>query len=92
MAQRGPVKASVGLPPHGPTITTQEQAKTLSDVAFNWIIVAIRPAGRGEWEPTMPYEEWRLFREMREDGALHTTQRRDPAGTMLLAKLRKPNE
>lgn len=92
MAQKAVTRSSAGLPPRGPTVTTQEQAQSLSDVAGNWIIVAVRLAGRGEWEPTMPYEEWRLFREMREDGAFHTTQRRDPIGTVLLAKLRGPNE
>jgi hypothetical protein len=36
----------------------------------------------------MPYEQWRVLKGMRDDGALAMTQRRDPAGTVLLAKLK----
>jgi hypothetical protein len=69
-------------------VTTQERAGSLQDVGSNWIIVAVRPNGSGEWEPTMPYEQWRILKDMVNDGALAMTQRRDPAGTVLLAKLR----
>jgi hypothetical protein len=89
MAAKASQKAAGGLPPAAPTISTQEEALSLTDVAFDWIIVARRPNGQGEWEPTMPYEDWRLMKEIRDDGGLLTTQRRDPAGTVLLAKLRR---
>lgn len=92
MASQAPKKAAGGLPPAAPTISTQEEAQSLTDVAFTWIIVARRPNGQGEWEPTMPYEDWRLLKEIRDDGGLLTTQRRDPAGTVLLAKLKGPRE
>jgi hypothetical protein len=36
----------------------------------------------------MPYEEWRVFRAMVDDGAATTTQRRDPTHTVLLARLK----
>lgn len=88
MAPQAAKKPAGGLPPAAPTISTQEEAHSLTDVAFDWIIVARRPNGQGEWEPTMPYEDWRLMKEIRDDGGLLTTQRRDPAGTVLLAKLR----
>jgi hypothetical protein len=35
----------------------------------------------------MPYEQYRVFRNMKADGAYATAQRRDPVGTVLLAKL-----
>lgn len=89
MASKAPKKPAGGLPPAAPTIRTQEQAMSLTDVAFDWIIVAHRPNGQGEWEPTMPYEDWRLLKGIRDDGGLLTTQRRDPAGTVLLAKLKR---
>jgi hypothetical protein len=92
MASQAPKKAVGGLPPAAPTISTQEEAQSLTDVAFDWIIVARRPNGQGEWEPTMPYEDWRLLKEIRDDNGLLTTQRRDPAGTVLLAKLKGPSE
>ncbi len=89
MAPQASKKPAGGLPPAAPAISTQEQAASLLDVAFNWVIVAHRPNGQGEWEPTMPYEDWRLLKEIKDDGGLLTTQRRDPAGTVLLAKLRR---
>lgn len=89
MASKAPKKPAGGIPPAAPAISTQEQAYSLTDVAFDWIIVAHRPNGQGEWEPTMPYEDWRLLKGIRDDGGLLTTQRRDPAGTVLLAKLRR---
>lgn len=93
MASKAPKKPVGGqLPAAAPAISTQEQAQSLMDVAFDWIIVAHRPNGQGEWEPTMCYEDWRLLKEIKDDDGLLTTQRRDPAGTVLLAKLRKPSE
>lgn len=80
-----PPKAT--MPPAGPPVATQARAESLEDIGANWIIVAVRPNGRGEWEPTMPYDQYRVFRNMKADGAYATTQRRDPAGTVLLAKL-----
>ena len=88
MAKKAATRSSVGLPPRGPAVTTQQRAESLQDVAANWIIVATRKAGHGDWEPTIPYDEWRLLRELQEDGALHTTQRRDTTETVLLAKLK----
>jgi hypothetical protein len=69
-------------------VATQARAGSLEDVGSDWIIVAVRPNGRGEWEPTMPYEQYRVFRNMKADGAYATAQRRDPVGTVLLAKLK----
>jgi hypothetical protein len=89
MAQKGIQKASVGLPPRGPTITTQMEATTVEQVGPEWIIVAKRAAGTGDWKPTMPYEEWRVFRAMVDDGAATTIQRRDLAHTVLLARLKE---
>lgn len=89
MAQKGIQKASVGLPPRGPTITTQMEATTVEQVGLEWIIVAKRAAGTGDWKPTMPYEEWRVFRAMVDDGAATTIQRRDLAYTVLLARLKE---
>jgi hypothetical protein len=80
-----PFKAT--MPPASPPVATQARAESLEDVGSNWIIVAVRPNGKGEWEPTMPYEQYRVFRNMKADGAYATAQRRDPAGTVLLAKL-----
>jgi hypothetical protein len=37
----------------------------------------------------MGYEDWRVFRAMVDDGFVSTAQRRDPAGTVLLARLRR---
>ena len=88
MAQRGAQKASVGLPPRGPMITTQAEASSVEQVGTEWIIVATRKAGTGDWKPTMPYEEWRVFRAMVDDGSATTTQRRDPTQTVLLARLK----
>jgi hypothetical protein len=89
MAQKGIQKASVGLPPRGPTITTQMEATTVEQVGPEWVIVAKRAAGTGDWKPTMPYEEWRVFRAMVDDGAATTIQRRDLAYTVLLARLKE---
>lgn len=88
MAHRAAQKASVGLPPRGPMITTQEEAQSVEQIGTEWIIVAIRKAGTGDWKPTMPYEEWRVFRAMVDDGAASTTQRRDQTQTVLLARLK----
>lgn len=87
MAQKGSQKASVGLPPRGPTITTQTEALSVELIGRDWIIVAKRAAGTGDWKPTMPYEEWRVFRAMVDDGAATTIQRRDQTQTVLLARL-----
>ena len=51
--------------------------------------MATRPNGKGEWQATMGYEDWRVFRAMVDDGTVSTAQRRDPAGTVLLARLRR---
>ena len=88
MARKGSQKASVGLPPRGPMITTQIEATAVEQVGKEWIVVAKRTAGTGDWRPTMPYEEWRVFRAMVDDGAATTTQRRDPTHTVLLARLK----
>jgi hypothetical protein len=37
----------------------------------------------------MPYEEWRVFRAMVDDGGATTTQRRDQTQTVLLARLKE---
>ena len=89
MARKSSQKASVGLPPRGPMITTQIEATAVEQVGKEWIIVAKRAAGTGDWRPTMPYEEWRVFRAMVDDGAATTTQRRDPTCTVLLARLKE---
>lgn len=81
--------AAANLPPAGPVVTTLNHARSLDQVGHDWIIVAVRLNGRGEWAPTLPPEEWRTFRAMVDDGAATTTQRRDPGGTVLLAKLRR---
>jgi hypothetical protein len=70
-------------------ITTQAEATSVEQVGPEWIIVAKRAAGTGDWKPTMPYEEWRVFRAMVDDGAATTTQRRDLACTVLLARLKE---
>lgn len=88
MAQKGIQKASVGLPPRGPMITTQTEATSVEQVGKEWIVVAKRAAGTGDWRPTMPYEEWRVFRAMVDDGGATTTQRRDPTQTVLLGRLK----
>lgn len=89
MAHRAAQKASVGLPPRGPMITTEEEAQSVEQIGQDWIIVATRKAGTGDWKPTMPYEEWRVFRAMVDDGAASTTQRRDQTQTVLLARLKE---
>jgi len=86
MARKSSQKASVGLPPRGPMITTQAEATSVEQVGKDWIIVAKRAAGTGDWKPTMPYEEWRAFRAMVDDDAATTTQRRDQTQTVLLAR------
>lgn len=70
-------------------VTTMDTAAGPQDVHHEWIIVAIRPTGRGIWEPTMSFEDWRVFKAMVDDCSITTTQRRDTAGTVLLAKMRK---
>lgn len=86
---RKPIQPPKGpMPPAAPPVATQARAESLEDIGANWIIVAVRPNGKGEWEPCMDYEQWRVFKAMVADGALTTTQRRDPAGTVLLAKLK----
>jgi len=89
MARKAAQKASVGLPPRGPMITTQTEATSVEQVGKEWIVVAKRAAGTGDWKPTMPYEEWRVFRAMVDDGAATTIQRRDLAHTVLLARLKE---
>jgi len=89
MARKSSQKASVGLPPRGPMITTQAEATSVEQVGKDWIIVAKRAAGTGDWKPTMPYEEWRVFRAMVDDDLATTTQRRDQTQTVLLARLKE---
>jgi hypothetical protein len=36
----------------------------------------------------MPRDQWRVCKAMVDDGTISTAQRRDPAGTVLLAKLK----
>ncbi len=88
MAQKPKQPPKTPMPSAAPPVATQARAGSLEDIGAQWIIVAVRPNGRGEWEPTMPYEQYRIFRDMKADGAFATTQRRDPAGTVLLAKLK----
>ena len=88
MAQKPKQPPKALMPSAAPPVTTQARAESLEDVGANWIIVAVRPNDRGEWEPTKPYEQWRVLKGMRDDGALAMTQRRDPVGTVLLAKLK----
>ena len=88
MAQKPKQPPKATMPSAAPPVATQARAESLEGVGGNWIIVAVRPAGKGEWEPTMPYDQWRVLKEMRDDGAIALTQRRDPAGTVLLAKLK----
>ena len=88
--QRGRGVASLPLlPPAGPAVTTQAIAGGPHEIDQDWIIVATRPNGKGEWQATMGYEDWRVFRAMVDDGTVSTAQRRDPAGTVLLARLRR---
>ena len=77
------------LPPAGPAVTTQAIAGSPAEIGQDWIIVATRPNGKGEWQQTMNYENWRAFKAMVDDGSISTAQRRDPAGTVLLARLRR---
>lgn len=77
------------LPPVGPVVTTQARASTPFEIGHDWIIIAHRPNTKGVWENTMTREDWKVVKEMIEDGSLSTTQRRDPSGTVLLARLRK---
>jgi hypothetical protein len=70
-------------------ISTQIEANSVEQIDPEWIIVAKRAAGTGDWKPTMPHEEWRVFRAMVDDGAATTTQRRDLAYTVLLARLKE---
>ena len=77
------------LPPAGPAVTTQAIAGGPHEIGQDWIIVAARPNGKGEWQQTMSYENWRVFKAMVDDGTVSTAQRRDPAGTVLLARLRR---
>jgi hypothetical protein len=79
------------MPPAGPAVATQAIAAGPHEIGTEWIIVAVRPVGKGVWEPTMPYEEWRVFKTMVDDNAATTTQRRDQARTVLLAKLKEIN-
>lgn len=89
MAQKPKQPPKGPMPSAAPAVATQARAESVEDIGAHWIIVAVRPSGRGEWEPTMPsYDQWRVFKEMRDDGAFATTQRRDSAGTVLLAKLK----
>lgn len=70
-------------------VTTMATASSPAEIGQDWIIVATRPNGRGEWQQTMSYEDWRVFKAMVDDGTVSTAQRRDPAGTVLLARLRR---
>jgi len=70
-------------------VTTMATAGSPAEIGYEWIIVAFRPTGRGIWEPTMSYEDWRVFKAMVDDCSATTTQRRDAAGTVLLARLRR---
>lgn len=70
-------------------VTTMATAGSPAEIGYEWIIVAVRPTGRGVWEPTMSYDDWRVFKAMVDDCSVATTQRRDTAGTVLLAKMRK---
>ena len=88
MARKPAQKPRVPIPSAAPPVATQARAESLEDIGADWIIVAVRPSGRGEWEPVMPYDQWRVLQGMRDDGALALTQRRDPVGTVLLAKLK----
>lgn len=90
MAMKHAQRGGAPLPPAGPAVTTQDIAASPDQIGYDWIIVAVRPAGKGVWEPTMSYEDWRLFKAMVDDDAVSTTQRRDPVGTVLLARLRGP--
>lgn len=84
-------RGSAPLPPIGPAITTQEVATTPMDIGYDWKIVAVRPAGSGTWEPTMTSrEDWKIVKDMMDDGTASTAQRRDQSGTVLLARLRGP--
>lgn len=89
MARRAAQKGNVGLPPRGPMITTQQEVLALEQIGKEWVIVAKRASGQGEWKPTMPYEEWRVLRAMITDGAALTVQRRDQTHTVLLARLKE---
>jgi hypothetical protein len=69
-------------------ITTQTAATSVEQIGKEWIVVAKRAAGTGDWRPTMPHEEWRVFRALVDDGGATITQRRDPTQTVLLARLK----
>lgn len=83
-------RGSAPLPPIGPAITTQAVAATPMDIGYDWKIVAVRPAGSGTWEPTMSRDDWKIVKDMMDDGTASTAQRRDQSGTVLLARLRGP--
>ena len=88
MAQKHVQRGGAPLPPAAPAVTTQAIAGGPHEIGQDWIIVAVRPTGRGVWEPTMSYDDWRVFKAMVDDDSVSTTQRRDPSGTVLLARLR----
>lgn len=90
MALKHVQRGGASLPPAGPMVTTQAIAGSPEEIGYDWIIVAARPNGKGEWQQTMSYENWRVFKAMVDDGTISTAQRRDPAGTVLLARLRRP--
>lgn len=82
-------RAAAPLPPVGPVVVTQVTAATPYEIGYEWVIIANRPAGAGIWEPCMPREDWRVIKDMMDDGTLLTAQRRDHDRTVLLAKLRR---
>lgn len=88
-ARTGQRGGGAPLPPTGPAVVTQAIAAGPHEIGTEWIIVAARPNGKGEWQQTMSYEDWRVFKAMVDDGTVSTAQRRDPAGTVLLARLRR---
>jgi hypothetical protein len=88
MAKKPTQKPRGPMPPAAPPVATQARAGGVEEIGYDWIIVAVRPSGRGEWEPTMPRDQWRVCKAMVDDGTISTAQRRDPAGTVLLAKLK----
>lgn len=88
-SKQGRRGSAAPLPPVGPVVVTQATAASPFEIGYDWVIIAIRPTGRGIWEPTMPHADWKIVKDMMEDGSLSTSQRRDPEGTVLLARLKK---
>jgi len=59
----------------------------LSDLNYEWKVLAFRPNGHGEWRWYIKGTELHVLASMKSDGLVVTTQRRDGDGTRLLGKM-----